>query len=328
MKVLVTGATGFIGSHLALKLADEGHEVHALYRDETKAAIIKHPNIRLFNGDILTYNSLADAVNGCTQVYHTAAYANVWHKDIMQIYRLNVQGTMNVIRAGIHSDVERFVCTSTAGVQGVSDTVGCCDENSPRPKKYFIDYECSKAIMEETIKALTASGVQIIIVNPSRVYGPGVLSDSNGVTRIMQRYIAGKWRVIPGDGSSIGNYVYVNDVVTGHIKAMEKGRTGESYLLGGSNLSYDEFFHELAVITGMEYSMIHVPIPLAELAAKGMMFLAGITGGSPLITPPLVRKYLHHWCISSAKASHELDYQPVDFKIGAGITIDWLKKMN
>lgn len=328
MKIFISGATGFIGSRLALKLADEGHEIHALYRDESKASVIQHPNIRLFKGDILTYDSLEDAVKGCSQIYHTAAYANVWHKDIMQIYRLNIEGTMNVIRAGINSDVERFVCTSTAGVLGVSDKVGCCDERTPRPKKYFIDYECSKSIMEESLKTLVATGVEIITVNPSRVYGPGVLSDSNGVTRIMQRYIAGKWRVIPGDGSSIGNYVFVNDVVTGHIKAMEKGRPGESYLLGGTNLSYDEFFHELAVVTGMKYNMFHVPIPLTELAANGMMLLAGITGGSPLITPALVRKYYHHWNVSSEKAANELDYLPVDFRTGAGLTIDWLKKMN
>lgn len=328
MKVLVTGATGFIGSHLALRLADEGHEVHALYRDETKASIIKHPNIRIFKGDILTYQSLVDAAEGCTQVYHTAAYANVFHKDSMQIYRLNIEGTMNVIRAGIKSGVERFVCTSTAGVMGVSDKVGCSEERSPRPNKFFIDYECSKAILEEALKALAASGVQVIMVNPTRVFGPGVLSDSNGVTRIMQRYLAGKWRIIPGDGSSVGNYVYVDDVVTGHIKAMEMGRSGESYLLGGTNMSYDEFFHELAVLTGMKYTMIHVPIPLTVFIAKGMMILSGITGGSPLITPPLMRKYMHHWCVSSAKATDELDYHPVDFKTGAGITIDWLKKMN
>lgn len=327
MKVLVTGATGFIGSHLALRLADEGHEVHALYRDETKATVIKHPNIRLIKGDILASDSLAEAVKGCTQIYHTAAYANVWHKDTMQIYRLNIEGTMNVVKAGIKSGVERMVCTSTAGVLGVSDKVGCCDEKTPKPNKYFIDYECSKSILEEALKALAASGIHIIMVNPTRVYGPGVLSDSNGVTRIMQRYIAGKWRIIPGDGSSIGNYVYVNDVVTGHIKAMEKGRPGESYLLGGSNLSYGEFFNELATITGMKYNMIHVPIPMAEFIAKGMMTVARITNGKPLITPPLVRKYLHHWCISSAKAKNELDYTYVDFRVGAGLTIDWLRKM-
>jgi len=327
MKVFVTGATGFIGSHLALKLADEGHEVHALYRDEIKASVIRHPNIRLFKGDILTYNSLENPVKGCSQIYHTAAYTNVYDKDYMSIYRLNIEGAMNVIRAGIKSGVEKMVCTSTAGVLGVSEKVGCCDESTPRPKKYFIDYECSKVIMEEALKAISASGIQITMVNPTRVYGPGVLSNSNGVTRIMQRYIAGKWRVIPGDGSSIGNYVYVNDVVTGHIKAMDKGRSGESYLLGGSNLSYDEFFHELSILTGMKYKMIHIPIPLAEIAAMGMLILAGITGGSPLITPSLVRKYYHHWSVSSAKAALELNYQPIDFKIGAGLTIEWLKKL-
>ncbi|MBW6492374.1 MAG: NAD-dependent epimerase/dehydratase family protein [Lentimicrobium sp.] len=326
MKIFISGATGFIGSHLALRLADEGHKVHALYRNETAAFVLRHPNIRLFKGDILTYKSLEDPVKGCSQIYHTAAYAKVYHKDIKSIYRLNIEGTMNVVRAGINAGADSIVCTSTAGVLGASDKVGCCDENTARPKNYFIDYECSKAIMEEALKTVAASGTRIIIVNPTRVYGPGVLSDSNGVTRIMQRYMAGKWRVIPGNGSNIGNYVYVDDVVTGHILAMEKGKSGESYLLGGSNLTYDEFFLELALLTGKKYAMFHIPLPLAGIVAKFMLLLAGITGGSPLITPSLVRKYLHHWCISSEKASRELNYQPADFKTGAGLTFDWLRK--
>ncbi len=325
MKVFVTGATGFIGSHLALKLARSGYEVHALYRDDAKAKVLRHPDIRLFKGDILDYGSVAKAVNGCTNVFHTAAFANVWHRDRMQIYRLNMEGTMNVFRAGIYAGVQRFVITSTAGALGVSDHVGCCDEQTPRPEKFFIDYECSKAIMESSIKAITATGVQAITVSPTRVYGPGVLSDSNGITRIMQKYIAGKWRVIPGNGGSIGNYVFVDDVVDGHIRAMENGLPGEHYILGGSNLTYDEFFRQIADVAGLKYTMFHVPVPIAEMAAYGMMLITAITGKPPLITPALVRKYNHHWCVSSEKAASKLNYNPVDFKTGAAVTVDWLK---
>ncbi len=325
MKVFVTGATGFIGSHLALKLARSGYEVHALYRDEAKAAVLRHPGIRLFKGDILDYESVAKAVSGCTNVFHTAAFANVWHRDKMQIYRLNLEGTMNVVRAGIYSGVQRFVCTSTAGALGVSDQSGCCDEQTPRPGNFFIDYECSKAIMESSLKAFSAAGVLTITVSPTRVYGPGVLSDSNGITRIMKKYIAGNWRVIPGDGSSIGNYVFVDDVVDGHIRALEKGRPGEHYILGGSNLTYDEFFRQLAEVAGMKYTMFHIPVPIAEMAAYGMMLITAVTGKPPLITPALVRKYNHHWCVSGEKAAAELNYHPVDFKTGAAVTVDWLK---
>ncbi len=328
MKIFVTGATGYIGSRLAMRLAEEGHDINALYRDEQKTKNIQHKNIHLYKGDILDYESLVKPLQGCEQVYHTAAYAKVWQKDNMQIYRQNIEGAMHVIRAGIKAGVKRIVCTSTAGVLGYSKNGDCSDENTQHPQTYFLDYECSKRIMEESIKTLSASGTDIIIVSPTRVYGPGLLSDSNGVTRMMQQYLKGKWRIIPGDGKSVGNYVFVDDVVTGHIQAMAHGRTGEKYLLGGTDLTYDEFFDELALLTGQKYAMVHVPIPVTEIAAKLIFTVAKVTGKAPLITPSLVRKYSYNWSVSSAKAIAELNYNPTDFKTGAGLTIDWLKSKN
>ena len=328
MKIFVSGATGFIGSRLALRLANNGHQVHALYRDEHKTAIIQHPNIKLFKGDILDFESLIKPVEGCSQVYHTAAFARVWDKDPSLIYRQNIEGTMNVVRAGIISGVERIVCTSTAGVLGPSSPVEMVDENTPRPLKYFIDYESSKMMMETILRTLSLTGTEVVIVNPSRVYGPGILSESNGITRIIQDYINGKWRIIPGNGKSIGNYVFVEDVVTGHIQAMEKGKSGERYVLGGTNMTFNELFRVLAELTGKRYFMIHLPLAIMQMISGIMLLIARISGRAPLITPALVRKYNHNWNLSSAKAEKELNYRPVDFKTGAGITINWLKNLN
>jgi farnesol dehydrogenase len=327
MKIFISGATGFIGSRLALRLASDGHQVHALYRDENKTLLIQHPNIKLFKGDILDCQSLEVAVEGCSQIYHAAAFARVWAKDHYLIYRLNIEGTMNVVKAGIHAGVKRIVCTSTAGILGPSLPGQIVDENTSRPAEYFIDYECSKKIMEEILNAFSLTGVEIVIVNPSRVYGPGVLSNSNGVTRIMQRYIQGKWKIIPGSGESIGNYVYVDDVVAGHILAMDKGRSGEQYILGGTNMSYNQLFRDLAEVTGQKFFMIHIPISICFLISVIMLFIARITGRAPLITPALIRKYNHNWNISSSKAEKELNYQPVNFKTGATLTHNWLKKL-
>ncbi|MBV5314189.1 MAG: NAD-dependent epimerase/dehydratase family protein [Prolixibacteraceae bacterium] len=328
MKIFISGATGFIGSRLALRLANEGHQVHALYRDESKKTSIQHPNIQLFKGDILDYKSLIQAMEGCEQIYNAAAFARVWDKDYSSIYRLNIEGTMNVVKAGIHSGVKKFVCTSTAGVLGPSLPGQVVDENTPRPSQYFIDYECSKKIMEEVLSTFSLTGIEIVVVNPSRVYGPGVLSDSNGITRIIQRYIRGKWRIIPGNGKSIGNYVFVDDVVSGHIQAMEKGRSGERYILGGTNMTYNQLFAVLAELTGKKYHMIHVPLSICQMISGLMLFIAQVSCGTPLITPALIRKYNHNWNISSSKAEHELDYKPVDFKTGVNFTINWLKKLN
>jgi nucleoside-diphosphate-sugar epimerase len=326
MKIFVSGATGFIGSRLALRLAEQGHQVHALYRSLSKTSVIKHPNITLFQGDILDYDSLVPPLAGCSQVYHTAAFAGVWHKDLSMIYRLNIEGTLNVLRAGINAGVKRMVCTSTAGVLGPSDLIDHVDEYSSIPKRYFVDYESSKAILEQLLMTFSLTGPEIVIVNPTRVYGPGVLSESNGVTRMIARYIIGKWRMIPGDGNSIGNYVFVEDVVTGLILAMEKGISGERYVLGGSNLTYNELFDILSILTGKKYLMFHIPIPFMLMISGLLLSFATITGGKPLITPSLVRKFNHQWKVSSTKAENELDYHPIDFMTGARETLNWLLK--
>ena len=144
--------------------------------------------------------------------------------------------------------------------------------------------------------------MQIITVNPSRVYGPGLLSDSNGVTKMIRLYLQGKFRLIPGNGESTGNYVFIDDVVEGHIQAMEKGRAGERYILGGENASFNEFFNLLAAITGKQHRMFKIPIPVMNLAAKTMEIRANLTGAAPLLTPPWVKKYLFDWAHSTSKA--------------------------
>lgn len=327
MKIFVTGATGFIGSRLALRLAIDGHQVHALYRDENKVSIIKHPNILLFKGDILDYKSLIPAIEGCSQIYHTAAFAKVWDPDTSIIYRQNIEGSVNVIRAGVRAGVKKIVCTSTAGVLGNSPPGSPVDEFTPRPLKYFNDYESSKAILEEVLKTFSENGVEIVMVNPTRVYGPGVLGDSNGTTRMMKSYIHGKWHVIPGDGNNIGNYVFVEDVVTGHILAMENGKSGERYVVGGENISYNTLFRVLVELTGKKYFIVRVPLSLLIAVSKVMLFIARTTGWPPFIVPGVVRKLQRNTEVSSSKAEKELGYKHIDFKTGAGITIDWLRNL-
>ncbi len=324
MKIFISGATGFIGSRLALRLASEGNIVHALYRSAVKSEIIRHPNIVLFKGDILEGASLAAAMAGCDQAYHTAAFAKVWDPHPARIYRLNIEGAMNVISAGIACGVKKFVCTSTAGVYGPSGETGFVDESTPKPPKYFIDYEASKAILEEILRTLSRSGISVVIVNPTRVYGPGLLSESNGVTRMIKSYTEGRWRMIPGNGKSVGNYVHVEDVVTGHILAMDKGLSGENYILGGDNISYNDFFAVLGSLSGKKQGMFHIPLAFMMILSHTLLRFAMLSGREPLITPPLVKKFLHHWNVSSSKAIAELGYHPMSIGSGLKSTLTWL----
>ena len=325
--VLVTGATGFVGKQLALSLAGSGHKVHAMYRSEAKIGELEHPNIRLFKGTLTDLASIDNAMKGCDQVYHLAAFAAVWIRKPEEIYEQNVQGTTNILESALKHGVKRVVHTSTAGVFGPSGKKPNSEDN-PIAETHFVHYDRSKAQAEQTINTYVRDGMDVLIVNPTRVYGPGKLGDSNGVTRMIRDYIKGKWHIIPGNGQSVGNYVYIDNVVDGHILAMEKGRTGERYLLGGSDLSFNEFFNILKEVTGSHYFLIKIPLFIGISIAAIMLTIAKLTGRMPLITPGLLKRYSHNWAVSSEKARSELGYDPVEFREGLRRTVEWLQTIN
>ena len=323
MNILVTGSTGFIGANLAIHLAGEGHAVHALYRSEDKRKTLTHKNIAFFKGDILDMLSLEKAMVNCDQVYHIAAFTDVWTKHKSLIYDLNVTGTINVLECAKKLGIRQIVFTSTAGVLGPS-LEGTVNENSKRQVDYFLEYERTKAIAEKKVREYVEQGLNIRIVNPTRVYGPGLLSKSNSVTIMIKSFQKGKWRIIPGNGESIGNYVFIDDVVQGHILAMEKGKSGERYILGGENADYMQFFESLKTVTGQHHNMFKLPLSLMLGVSYFAMFLNKIFGIKPFITPALVRKFNYNWDISSEKAVKELGYAITPLKEGMRLTLEWL----
>jgi nucleoside-diphosphate-sugar epimerase len=323
MKIFVSGATGFIGIQLVKRLSGEGSVVHALYRSESKADLIRNiPGVVLFKGDILDKPSLRKAMDGCRSAYHTAAFAKAWSKDPEKVFRLNVDGALNVVESARECGLKRLVVTSTAGILGPSEKEPV-HESSPVPDSFFTAYEESKHRMEQVLLALEDTP-EIIIVNPTRVFGPGLLSESNSMTKMIGHYMNGRWRFLPGDGNSYGNYVFVEDVVSGHMLAMEKGKPGERYVLGGENLTYRQLFQYIREVTGVNKKMLKVPYPLMITAAMLMKYLSRITGIPPLIVPGLIRKYNHNWIVSSDKAARDLGYSPMDVKTGIQHTVQWL----
>jgi len=324
MKAFVSGATGFIGIQLVKRLAAQGITVHALYRSEDKADLIRIPGVKLFKGDILDKQSLDLALKGCRQAYHTAAFAGVWAKDPSMVFRLNVDGALNVIAAAEKSGVERVVISSTAGILGPSDK-DPVNEDTPPPASFFTLYEESKFQLEQLFLGKTAGSPELVFVNPTRVYGPGYLSESNGVTRMIKQYVEGKWRLVPGNGNSLGNYVHVEDVVSGHLKAMELGKAGERYILGGEDISYNQLFKYAREASGKRIRLFKIPLWIMLVTAKFMKALAAITGKAPLIVPNLVRKFDHNWIVSSRKAKKELGYEARSAKEGIEDTVQWIQ---
>jgi len=327
MKIFITGGTGFIGSYIVEMLLDDGHTVHLLARCPEKV-IAHHENLIVFKGDITDSNSIEDAMVGCEKVYHVAAYAKPWAKDPQDFYRVNLDATKNIFDAAKKHKVDKIVFTSTAGTLGPSSAAEIpVKEEDKRRGIVLTDYENSKIKAEELCrKYVDEEHMNIVIVNPPRVYGPGVVNESNGVTRLVKMYLSGKWRIIPGDGSGVGSYVHVADVAKGYLLAMENGRAGERYILGGENLTYNEFFHILAEVSDKKQQLVKLPYPLMLAAAQLFVINQKITGRPPLITPPWVKKYKTHWTLSSEKATRELGYTFRPLHEGLQETVNWLKE--
>ncbi|MCB0608054.1 MAG: SDR family oxidoreductase [Lewinellaceae bacterium] len=325
MKVLVTGSTGYVGVPLVRRLAEEGFEVHALARTPGKDG--EHPGIRTFKGDVLDTDSLEAAVAGCEAVYHLAAYAGVWAKDPDRFRLVNVEGTRNVFNAAAEAGVKRVVVTSTGGVMGHSPADGrAVDEQTYDNPPLASWYEKSKLEAEHLAFSYQEKGMKVVVVNPTRIFGPGPLNESNSVTKLIKQFNDGKWRFIPGDGESVGNYVYLDDVVDGHILAMEKGASGERYILGGTNVSYNQLFSLLREVTGSRQRLFHTPLAPMLLFSRLELLKARLTGKKPLIVPEFVHKLTKNWSMSIDKARKELGYSPMVFEDAVQMTLNWIKQ--
>lgn len=326
MNVFVTGATGYVGKNLSLRLAREGYIVHALYRDIANTDGLGHENIKLFRGDILDKGSLLVGMKGCSQVFHTAALVSVWTRNNSSIESQIITGTVNVLEAALELSAEKVIYTSTAGVFGPSRNNSMINENHPYPSDYFIHYEKAKARTEQIVSGFVDKGLKVVIVNPTRIYGPGPLNDANSVSKIIKRHLEGKIGLVPSDGRSIGNYVYVDDVAEGHILAMKKGRSGERYILGGENIAFIDLMKLIARESGRETRRLRIPVAVMSFLSWIFLAAARLTGIKPLIVPGLVRRFRPDWIVSSEKAREELGYHPVGIEQGIKKTIEWLKE--
>ena len=325
--VFVTGSTGFIGTALVNELVRRGHTVHALARVASNTDGLAHERISIVMGNIMDRESLVRGLQGCTQVYHLAAYAKNWAKDPSTFFRQNVEGTKNVFQAAQDAGVRRIVFTSTVVVFGPTPPGVVGDESMPRiTQKYCTTYEESKTVAEREALKLAASGLPVVIVNPTRVYGPGKLTEGNSVSLMLDRYQRGKFPILLNKGKDVGNYVLVDDLVRGHILAMEKGRVGERYILGGENISLKGLFAIVDELTGKRHRQINLPPRLAMWYSALEQKKAEWFGLYPQVTPGWVKTFLQDWAYCSAKAERELGYQITPLSEGIRRTLDWIRK--
>jgi len=325
MNILITGATGFIGSQLTEKLVKNGKTVRALCRKGADIAHLEKMGVEIIYGDICNAHDVNEAIQGSEQIFHLAALAKTWSKDPNQFYNVNVTGTKNILESASLHNINKVVVTSTSLVFGPSNGKAV-NEDAEISGKLYTDYVRTKAISENYINHFCKKSTEVVVVNPTRVFGPGFLTEGNSVTLMIKQYLEGSWRLILGSGKAIGNYAYIDDVVNGHLLAMEHGKNGQRYILGGEDLSFLNFFKLLEKHSKCSYKLFKIPSQAALLFSRFEETKANWFNVHPLITPEWVQLFLKDGAYSSDKAKLELGYKITPFAEAITKTIDWIEK--
>ena len=319
---LVTGATGFVGSAVARALVGMGHEVRVLARPSSDRRNLVDLSIAVAEGSMEDAQSLAHAVAGCRYLFHVAADYRLWVPDPAPMFRTNVEGTRDLMRAALDAGVERVVYTSSVATLGLV-AEGAADEETPSNFESVIGpYKQSKFQAEEVVRGLvTRQGLPAVIVNPSTPVGPRDRKPTP-TGRLILEAARGH---MPGYVETGLNIVHVDDVAAGHLEAAELGRVGERYILGGENLSLARILLEVAQAAGTRAPRIRVPYSVAYPVAIGAELMARLGGKEPFITLDGIRMARKKMYFASEKASRELGYTPRPARDAIGDAIGWFK---
>jgi dihydroflavonol-4-reductase len=319
--VCVTGATGFLGAHLARTAARRGYEVQAVYRSpERLERLPEGGGVGRAKGDVLDLASLRRAVRGAEVLFHTAGY--VGSRPAERVWAMNARSPRIAVEAAAAEDVRRVVVTSSIAAIGPADSAPA-DERNPYPEDGLgLEYADSKRRgEEEALEAGEGFGVEVVVVNPSYVLGAPVDRSQPGETstRIIGNYLLGR---LPGVVDAVQNFVDVEDVATGHLLAAERGRAGERYILGGANVSWAELMDRVAEISGVRHPLLVFPGVVADLAQ--LRERAGLPG---MIAAEGYALMAADWRCSSDKARRELGFETRSIDETLETTVGWYREL-
>lgn len=324
MRVLVTGATGYLGRRVAACLASAGHEVRALARPGHEGRVPQR--CRAVPGDVRDVPSLRQALEECDALVHLAALVKMWVPDRREFDRINVEGLAGALRAAEDAGVRRIIYTSSVVALGPTDGAVRDEEFARTDDRFHTDYERSKWLATVMAREKAAAGAPIIVLYPGVVYGPGAATQGNLLERTFRDYLAGRLRTRLGRDDLRICYAYIDDVAEGHALALERGIPGRGYILGGDNATQAELFALLRELTGIEGPRIVVPYWLGMFA--GLLLRAGghLTGTPPVVTDGVVGTFRHEWAYDSERARRELGYHPMSLRQGLERTIEALRR--
>jgi dihydroflavonol-4-reductase len=304
MSVLITGGTGFVGSHLVRVLLERGEQVRCLVRRTSRRDNLKDLSVDFVTGDLRDADSLRKAAKGCSVVYHCAADYRLWCKDPAEMYQSNVEGSNNVMQAAFDEAIERVVYTSTVGCLGLNDNGEPANEETPVTIDDMIGhYKRSKFLAEEKVREWARRGLPVVIVNPSTPVGELDIKPTP-TGKIIVDFLRGKMFGYVETGM---NLIDVRDCAEGHVLAAEKGRVGERYILGARNLTLKELFDGLAGVTEIASPKLKVPHWVAETYARLENFWAiDVAHREPEVPLESVKLARHKMWFDASKAVREL----------------------
>ena len=312
MLAFLTGSTGFVGSHVARALAEQGADLRLLVRPNSNLKNIADLKADLVSGDLRDSASLGKGIAGCDVVFHVAADYRLWVRDPAEMYRANVEGTRAILEGARNGGVRRVVYTSSVATMGFRSDGQLASESSPVALENMIGpYKRSKFMAEQVAVEAARSGLDVVIVNPTTPVGERDIKPTP-TGRIVVDFLRRKFPAYVDTGL---NLVDVRECARGHILALEKGRSGERYILGGENLTLKQILDKLGAITRLPSPTIRVPYVLALVTGVVDEIVTGrIRGREPRATIDAVRMGRKKMFVSSAKAERELGWRciPVD----------------
>jgi dihydroflavonol-4-reductase len=323
MTTLVTGATGFVGSAVARALAARGHRLRLLTRPSSDRRNLQGLDAEVVTGDLTDQDSLARAAAGCRYVVHVAADYRFWVPDPDAMLRANVDGAVAMIRAAARAGADRIVhCSSVAALGQIGDGTPA-DELTPANEADFIGiYKRSKYLAEKAVLELAVrEGLPVVVVNPAAPVGPRDIKPTPTGKMILDA-AAGR---VPAYIDTGLNIVHVDDVAEGHVLALEKGRVGERYILGGENMLLKDILGLVAAVAHRRPPSICLPEAVVWPAAFVMEKLATLTGIPPMMTRDHLKMARKKMFYTSAKATAELGYQPRPVRIAVEDAVAWFR---
>ncbi len=325
MKVLVTGATGFVGSDIARTLVRLGNDVTIFHRTSSKLDILEGDDRKMSHaiGDLGDRESCLAACKGHDAVFHVAGDVDQGDTDAERQYKINVVGTRNMCEGAAQTGVKRFVHTSSVSAIGYPEFGGLCDENSPfnfGPLK--LTYMETKNQAEQVVQEFIRRGLDAVLVNPATVYGPG--DRKSLMAEGIRNMAKGRLPAVPAGGM---NLVFVEDVTQCHLLAWKKGKTGERYIAGGENMTYYDFACRIAALNNRRAPFTTIPGGVAVAGARLLRAVGEVTKWHPPLSVPSAKLSSVKLYYSSQKSVRDLGYRITSFTDGMTQTLKWMRQV-